>query len=81
MVGSVRVGEDQLHRLPGLNSEPVLSEKKALGDGPDFDNGKVLLSIELLLFTSEFCFRFDDRLGEGCEFLLGVRKPMDFEFF
>ena len=80
VIGGVRVGEDQLDRLPSLNSELVLSEKKALGDCSDFENRKVLLSIELLLFPGEFCFRFDDRLGEGCEFLLGVWKPMNFEF-
>ena len=58
VVGGVRVGEDQLHRLPGLNSELILSEKKPLGDRSDFDGGKVLLPIELLLLPGEFCFRF-----------------------
>ena len=80
VVGGVRVGEDQLHRLPGLDSELILSEKKALGDGSDFDGGKILLPIELLLLPGEFCFRFDAWFGESREFLLGIRKPMNFEF-
>ena len=81
VVGGIRVGEDQLHRLPGLDSKLILSEKKALRDGFDFDGGKVLLPIELLLLPGELCFRLDVRFGESCEFLLGIRKPVDFEFF